>query len=385
MTLFVARVRSEEPHETQPRRREPRCRGHRTEEHERHRLWLDHAANPPDGRWRMRSIQRAALTGMALWVAVGLCCFVAWPQVPVLTRHSYSADAMGGTFLISIYAADGDMAGQASADAFVELRRIEALLSNYRPESEWSRVNRFAAERPVALTGELFDLIAACLVYSRKSEGAFDITVGPLMKTWGFYQAGGRLADPAELERARAEVGYRHVRLDPRNRTIAFSRPGVELDPGGIGKGYAVDRMAAVLKYYGVQRALISAAGSTILALGTPPGEAGWPVHVGDSQKEAPMETVRLKNESLSTSGIAERHFQAGGRTYGHILDPRTGLPVQGVFSVSVRAPQAVDSEAWTKAFFVNGRRWSLRNRPQGFQVYFCENEGGRRLCRWLK
>jgi FAD:protein FMN transferase len=143
--------------------------------------------------------------------------------------------------------------------------------------------------------------------------------------------------------------------------------------------------MAAVLEQQGIESALISAAGSTILALGTPPGEAGWPVSVGGSQKGAPIETVRLKNESLSTSGVAERHSRVDGQIYGHILDPRTGLPVQGVFSVSVRAPRALDSEAWTKAFFVNGREWSVRNKPPRFRIYYCESDGGRRLCGWLE
>jgi len=134
----------------------------------------------------------------------------------------------------------------AAQAAFDEVRRLDEMLSNYRPSSEWSRVNREAAERPVVVGQELFDLLAACLEYSRRSQGAFDISVGPLMKVWGFYKGSGRLPHRAEVQAALKKVGYRQITLDPGRRTVRFDRPGVELDPGGIGKGYAVDRMIQV-------------------------------------------------------------------------------------------------------------------------------------------
>ena len=256
------------------------------------------------------------------------------------------------------------------------------MLSHYRPESEWSEVNRHAAERAVQVPQELFDLVSISLEYSRRSEGAFDITVGPLMRVWDFQDGTGRLAPDHAIQDARTRVGYSHVVLDAAHRSIRFDRPGVELDPGGIGKGYAVDRMIEVLKERGIDRALVSAAGSSIYALGTPPGEDGWPVAIGGPVAGSSEGRLLLKNESLSTSGSSGKFFRADGRTYGHILDPRTGYPAGGFLAVVV-APHAVDSEAWTKAVLLNGRRWSERHTPRGWRVFFCE-QTRRSSCAWL-
>src|SRR5438445_3847193 len=130
---------------------------------------------------------------------------------------------------------------EASVEAaFEEVQRLDRMLSNYKPESELSQVNRYAAERPVAVSPEMFRLLSACVEYSRRSEGAFDISVGPLMKVWGFYKGTGHLPHRPEVTAALTRVGYRHIHLDSAAKTVWFDRPGVELDPGGIGKGYAV-------------------------------------------------------------------------------------------------------------------------------------------------
>ena len=171
---------------------------------------------------------------------------------PELLRLKKSADAMGSTYTVELYGYDRVKMEAAADAALDEARRLDELLSNYQPESEWSQVNRHAAEGPMRISPELFQLFSACLDYSRQSEGAFDITVGPLMKVWGFYKGTGHLPHRAEVAAALARVGYRHVHLDARAGTVWFDRPGVELDPGGIGKGYAVDRMVEVLKQNGV-------------------------------------------------------------------------------------------------------------------------------------
>ncbi len=288
---------------------------------------------------------------------------------------------MGTTFSVVAYGTDlGQLEGSSRA-AMDEAHRLDRLLSNYLSDSEWSRVNREAAEHPVVVSPELFDLLSACLGYSQQSEGAFDITVGPLMKVWGFYKGEGLLPRPEEIEDARARVGYRHVRLDPTRRTVQFDRRGVEIDPGGIGKGYAVDRMVDVLRRQGVEIALVSAGGSSIYGLGAPPGDpAGWvvPVRAPADPLQAAA-TVRLKNMSVSTSGSYEKFFRAGGRLYSHIMDPRTGYPAQGTASVSVVAPLTIDSEAWAKPYFVNGRAWTAAHTPRSFRVVFCDDS-----CSWM-
>src|SRR5229473_2969752 len=202
-------------------------------------------------------------------------------------RLEASVEAMGSTYSLVLYGEDRSRLEGASEDAFEEVRRLDRMLSNYRPESEWSEVNRHAAERPVKVSAELFHLLSACVEYSRQSEGAFDISVGPLMKVWGFYKGSGHLPHKAEVLGALSRVGYRNILLDAANRTVRFTRQGVELDPGGIGKGYAVDRMVEILRNDGITTALISAAGSSMYALGAPPGEPGWKVRIRDPQNEA--------------------------------------------------------------------------------------------------
>src|SRR5579859_1580452 len=265
-------------------------------------------------------------------------------------RLESSVVAMGSAYSVAIYGEDRTRMEEAVDAAFAEVHRLDEMLSNYKPESELSEVNRLAAEHPVAVTPELFDLLAACVAYSRESEGAFDITVGPLMKVWGFYKGTGRLPHRAEVRGSLERVGYRNILLDPATRSVRFARPGIELDPGGIGKGYAVDRMIEVMKQYGIRTALVSASGSSIYGLGAPPGEKGWRVQIRDPKDENKnVAEVYLNDESMSTSGNYEKFFRAEGKIYSHIMDPRTGWPAQGVLAVSVVAPRTLDSEAWTK------------------------------------
>jgi thiamine biosynthesis lipoprotein len=302
-----------------------------------------------------------------------------------MLRLESSAEAMGSTYSVVIYDEDRDRMETAAEKAFDEVRRLDGLLSNYKPDSAWSEVNEHAAERPVEVPQDLFDLLAACVEYSRKSEGAFDITVGPLMKVWGFYKGSGHLPKRGEVKTALASVGYKNILLDPKTRTVRFARKGVEMDPGGIGKGYAVDRMIDVLKREKIRIALVSASGSSIYALGAPPGEAGWKIGIRDPKDEfKTVQDVVLKDESLSTSGNYEKFFEADGKIYAHIMDPRTGYPAPGMLSVSIVAPRTIDSEAWCKPFFINGRAWASKHKPEGTRAYFCEDKADQ-SCVWLQ
>lgn len=302
-----------------------------------------------------------------------------------MLRLESSVDAMGSSFSVALYDTDRQRMEAAVDAAFDEVRRLDDMLSNYKPDSEWSLVNRQAARRPVQVNPELFRLLSDCQEYSRRSDGAFDITVGPLMKLWGFYKGQGRLPHRAEVRAALSKIGYRHIHLDPVARTVRFDRPGVELDPGGIGKGYAVDRMVYVLKQKGILIALVSGAGSSIYGLGAPPNEPrGWQINIRDPKDtRKTIQVVYLKNESISTSGSYEKFFRAEGRIYSHIMDPRTGYPAPGMLSVSVLAPRTLDSEAWTKPLFVRGRAWAARNKPRGLRAFLCEDRTDQ-PCAWL-
>ncbi|MGE5567918.1 MAG: FAD:protein FMN transferase [Rhodospirillales bacterium] len=300
-------------------------------------------------------------------------------------RLEESVDAMGSTYSAVIYGYDRNQMAAAVEAAFDEVRRIDRLLSNYRLDSDLSEINRFAAERPVKVTPEVFRLLSKCMEVSRESEGAFDISVGPLMKVWGFYRGKGRLPSGEEVAQALKKTGYRKIQLDAENRTVRFTQAGVELDPGGIGKGYAVDRMVEILKENGITSALITAGGSSIYGLGDPNNGKGWEVKIRDPR--SPRKTVAdvyLKDESLSTSGSYEKFFEAEGKIYSHIMDPRTGYPASGTLAVSVIAPKTLDSEAWTKPYFILGRQWAARHKPKDFRVFICEDKA-EQPCAWLQ
>jgi thiamine biosynthesis lipoprotein len=176
------------------------------------------------------------------------------------------------------------------------------------------------------------------------------------MKAWGFFRGEGRLPSPAELEDARGRVGWQHVILDEAARTVRFARPGMQLDLGGIAKGYAVDRAVSLLRERGVTAALVSAGGSTLYALGAPPETLGWDVELQDplDARKTAMNLV-LRNRALSVSGTSEKWFEAGGRRYGHVMDPRTGRPVEGVLSVAVVTDTGTRGDALDNAFYVAG------------------------------
>jgi thiamine biosynthesis lipoprotein len=315
----------------------------------------------------------------------GIVVFQAPAQTPLL-RLEKSGEAMGSTYTIDLYGTDRIHMEDAADSAFDEVRRIDELLSNYKPDSELSRVNRDAAQGPMKVSAEFLELLSRCLDYSRQSEGAFDVTVGPLMKVWGFYKGSGRLPHRAVVQAALTKVGYKHVLLDPASQTVRFDRPGVELDPGGIGKGYAVDRMVEVLKKKGVKIALVAGSGSSIYGMGAPPDEPrGWRIEIKNPWDTTKTNTeVFLKDLSMSTSGSYEKFFRAEGKTYAHIMDPRTGFPAQGSVSVSVVAPKTLDSEAWAKPYFVNGRQWAAKHKPKDFRVFFCEDRTDQ-PCAWLQ
>lgn len=289
-------------------------------------------------------------------------------------RVEESRLAMGSLCVIEAWGEDQAQLRKALRDALDEVDRLDRLLSHYKAESELSRVNREAWPGPVRIDQELFDLLETSLDYSRASGGAFDMTVGPLMRAWGFFRGDGRYPRDAERREALARIGYRKVRLDRVARTISFTQRGVELDLGGIGKGYVVDRAGAVLRQAGVEAALISAGGSSILAIGHPPGQPAWTVSLQDPyDSERPALSIQLRDEALSVSGSAEKFFELNGRRYSHIMDPRTGHPVESVLSVAVVSRNGVQGDALDNAFFVLGPRRAnlLRRRYPVREVIF--------------
>ncbi len=315
---------------------------------------------------------RAGSSLTVLWLAA--VTLATAPQPPPLVHHEATRLSMACVYAIEAYGSDPVALPRIVEEAFDEVDRIDRLMSHYKADSPLSRINRGAAAGPVAVDAELFDFIEESLRYGVESGGAFDITVGPLMKAWGFFRGDGRVPSPAALATARRHVSGGKVILDRAARTIRFSEPGVELDLGGIAKGYAVDRVARLLRERHVAAALISAGGSTIYGLGAPPGRGAWNVTVQDPiDPRKAAATVLLHDRALSVAGSAEKSFEAGGVRYSHIMDPRTGRPVQGLLSVAVLAATGTAGDALDDAFFVlgPGRGGAYLKRLAGTEVYF--------------
>src|ERR1700743_2165144 len=261
--------------------------------------------------------------------------------VPTENLYTQTHPAMGTVFTIQCYAPDSDTADRILTAAFDEIDRIEALLSNYQASSELSRISREGGDGPVVTDPETFRFLTTSFHWSERSHGAFDITVGPLLKAWGFKAKNGHVPTQAEQKPLRDEVGWDKVQLDPAAHTVRFTtRKPMELDPGSIGKGFAVDSVVALLRESGIHAAFISAGGSTLYGLGSPPGKTGWPVEVPDPRTPGSIAlTLLLHATSLSTGACTEKFFIQNGHRYCHIFDPRTLMPVEGVLQSTVITP----------------------------------------------
>lgn len=249
-------------------------------------------------------------------------------------------------------------AGEAAIEAvFAEMRRVDALMSTYKPDSQISQVNALAAEGAVAISAELYALIEASLEYSHLSGGAFDIT----------YASVGYLYDYRDRERPAAAaidaalpgVDYRQLRLDPQRRTVAFARPGMRIDLGGIAKGHAVDRSIALLRARGITRAMVNAGGDTRV-IGNRFG-APWVIGIRHPDRaDEVVLRIPLVDAAFSTSGDYERYFDEGGVRYHHILDPKTGQSPHELRSVTIIAADALRTDGLSTAVFVLGQEAGL-------------------------
>jgi len=265
--------------------------------------------------------------------------------------------AMGSLFEVYLAGTDREALVGAAEEALNEVERLERQLSHYRDDSDVARLNRHAVEQWVRLEPRLYFLLRRCAELSAETEGAFDITTGPLIKAWGFYRSEGRVPSDEEIAEILQNVGTYRILFDDEDHLVYFTTPGLEINLGAIGKGCAIDAAVETLRFYNVRSAVVHGGQSTIYALGTPPDAEGWEFTIRDPRDHTtPLETVTLRDDALSTSGSYEQFFEVDGVRYSHLLDPRTGRPVQGMLSVSVIAPSAADSDALSTAFFVLGR-----------------------------
>jgi thiamine biosynthesis lipoprotein len=246
----------------------------------------------------------------------------------------------------------------AAAAALDEIDRLETQLTVYRDTSEVSRLNARAATGPVPVEEGLFGLLHLAARLTAETDGAFDVTTGALIKAWGFFHGPRRVPGTAELRQVLQRVGMRHVVLDAGARTIHFTRPGLEVNLGSIGKGYALDRAVGLLRAdWKIPCGLLHGGQSSVYAMGREPGtDRGWSVGIRHPWQEGRrLAVVYLRERALGTSAATFQHLEHHGRKLGHILDPRTGWPGEGVASASVVAPTAAEADALATAFFILG------------------------------
>jgi thiamine biosynthesis lipoprotein len=259
---------------------------------------------------------------------------------------------MGTVFEIAAYGESSEQTSDAVDKAFQEIVRMDDLMSNYKPESALSHLNRSAHFHTEKVPPDLYRVIERGVQLSKLSDGKFDITVAPLVNLWKAALSGDSMPSPAQQQQAQACVGYQKIELTPPDQ-VSFHSPCLQLDLGAIGKGYAVDRAAEILHSLRIQDAFINAGGSTILAMGSPPGQAAWLVHLRDpSHKIDPY--VMLKNGSVSTSEQTSRSL-LGRESAGHIIDPATGRPLETQFAVSVIAPRGAISDGLSTTLLLLG------------------------------
>jgi thiamine biosynthesis lipoprotein len=280
-----------------------------------------------------------------------------------------SRRAMATRFEVAIPAGIPD-AIPAAEDALDLIDQLEDQLTVFRDHSEVCRLNATAAAGPVVVEEKLFELLSTCAAWTRETDGTFDIATGALIKAWGFYKREGRVPTPKERADAMAKTGMRHVILNAEKRSVKYRVAGLELNLGAVGKGYALDRAAELLREeWGIRSALLHGGGSSILAIGHPPGEPrGWPINLAHPWEDGrSLGTVYLRDRGLGTSAATFQHFEYNGRKLGHLLDPRVGWPAEGAASASATAPAAAEADAMSTALFVLGAAADrlTKTRPQ--------------------
>lgn len=266
-------------------------------------------------------------------------------------RFEYEEPHMGTKFRIVAYAPDKPTADQAAKDGFARVAELNRIMSDYLPTSELMQLcGKFEKKigDPVKVSDDLFHVLDKARTVSRLSDGAFDVTVRPIVVLWRHARRTQRLPDAKELADARSKVGYEKMLLDPKAKTVKLTVPGMELDLGGIAKGYAADEVLKVLAKHGITIALV-AAGGDVTVNGAPPGTNGWKVEIAPLPGSKEKRTLLLKDAAVSTSGDAEQFVVIDGVRYSHIVDPRTGIGLTGQRSVTVIARRGIDADSLTK------------------------------------
>lgn len=306
-------------------------------------------------------------------------------------------EAMATRFEIILHGENPISLQAAGEEALEEIDWVEAQLSIYRPDSQINRANHLAAAGPVQTEPTIFALLQRCKTLSQWTQGAFDITLGPLIQCWGFMGETGLVPTGESIQKARKLVGMHQVHLDCDQFTIQFDQKGVMLDLGSIGKGYALERAKEILEANSVRSALLHGGTSTVATIGTPPNQDAWKIAIATPRKEkatdtSPLGLAKLKGESLSVSAVWGKSFRIAEKEYGHVIDGRTGFPSTKTALAAVQTASAADADAistallvdgkagksWLKEYFPDQRSFLLTR--ENHQNFLVENDGFERL-----
>jgi thiamine biosynthesis lipoprotein len=262
---------------------------------------------------------------------------------------------MGTWASLTVVTADSAAVADLAYRSLVVFHRVDSLMSNWTDVSEVARINREASHSEVRVHPEVAGVIAFGQQVARESGGAFDLTIEPLVRLWGFLGGKPRVPQQREIDAILDFVGHDKLRFNAEGPSLYFTRDGVRIDLGGIAKGYGVDAAADLMREAGATNALIDLSGNMI-ALGNAAGHEGWTVGVRDPSGKHPyLARVRLFNEAVATSGDYEQFVDEDGKRYGHILDPRSGWSARGLSSVTIVTARAMTADAWATALFVLG------------------------------
>jgi len=271
-----------------------------------------------------------------------------------LARFEQSQPHMGTVARIVVYAPSAEAAAAATRSAFERIRELDSILSDYQRESELSRLSQQSGGPPVKIGSDLFRVLSVAQKLAVRSNGAFDVTAGPVIRLWRRARRQRALPEADRIAAARDLTGFRWLTLDAKQQTAQLAKPGMLLDLGGIAKGYAADEALKSLKRAGIERALV-ALGGDIAVSNPPPGKKGWNIEIASLNLQgAPKPRALLLHiAAVSTSGDAEQYVEIGGIRYSHTVDPRTGKALTGRRSVTVVATNGTDSDALATALSV--------------------------------
>jgi thiamine biosynthesis lipoprotein len=297
-------------------------------------------------------------------------------------KFTYTNTAMGTVVTVFLWTDDEPKAAKAADDVFTEMRRLDGVMTTWTETSEVSQINAAAGKKPVKVSDETFAVIERALDISKRSNGIFDITVGAFKGLWKFDQdMDYTLPDPADVKKRLAAIGWKHLKLDHKAKTVFLDKPGMSITLGGIAKGYAVDKCVELLHKEGFVNFMVQAGGDMYVA-----GKKGadpWVVGIRDPRgPDGTMFAIApIEDHSFSTSGDYERGFvnPKDGIRYHHILDPRTGFPAHASRSVTVRAKDAFTADAWSKVLFILGPKKALalidKQKLSDFEVVWVDDQ----------